>query len=125
MRQCRANADHDGSDSFGLQLLKVQDTIPIHACIMSQKVAENSLSMGQQYTLEKIESLRPNRELLLDALSPLGTLGDGVWGGDAIYLFARLPEGRPASPLPPQTYAQPAVDLCASDSRGKCEENGC
>ena len=60
---------------------------------MSQKVAENSLAMGEQYTLDKIESLRPNREMLLDALSPLGTLGDGVWGGDAIYMFARLPEG--------------------------------
>lgn len=88
-----AYPDHDGSDSFGLQLIKAQDTIPIHACIMSQKIAENSLKMGEQYTLDKIESLRPNREMLLNALSPLGTLGDGIWGGDAIYLFARLPEG--------------------------------
>lgn len=91
-------ADHDGSDSFGLQLIKTQDTIPIHASIMSQKIAENSLKLGEQYTLDKIESLRPNREMLLDALSPLGTLGNGVWGGDAIYLFARLPEGLPYQP---------------------------
>ena len=34
------------------------------------------------------------RETLIDALSPLGTLGNGVAGGEgAIYLWAQLPEG--------------------------------
>ena len=34
------------------------------------------------------------REALIDALSPLGTLGNGVAGGEgAIYLWAQLPEG--------------------------------
>lgn len=86
-------ADHDGSDDLGLQLIKTQDTIPIHSAVMSQKIAINSLEYGEDYTVEKIDTLKPNREKLLDALSPLGTLGKGIWGGDAIYFFARLPKG--------------------------------
>lgn len=87
-------ADHDDDDSLGLQLIKTQDTIPIHSAVMSQKIALGSLRHGQQYTVDKLETLRENREKLLDALQPLGTLGKGIWGGDAIYLFARLPQGR-------------------------------
>ena len=34
------------------------------------------------------------RDALIDALSSLGTLGDGIVGGDgAIYLFGKLPQG--------------------------------
>ena len=88
-----SSADHDGSDFLGLQLIKVQDTIPIHSAIMSQKVALGTLKYGEQYTEDKIATLQANRQAALTALEPLGTLGDGVWGGDAIYLFARLPEG--------------------------------
>lgn len=33
------------------------------------------------------------RKAALEALAPLGTLGAGVWGGDAIYLWAQLPRG--------------------------------
>lgn len=33
------------------------------------------------------------RAAALDALRPLGTLGNGVYGGDAIYIWAKLPEG--------------------------------
>ena len=90
-------ADHDGSDDLGLQLIKTQDTIPIHSAVMSQKIAINSLDYGEEYTLDKIDTLKPNREQLLDALSPLGTLGKGIWGGDAIYFFARLPKGNSAT----------------------------
>ena len=32
------------------------------------------------------------RESLLQALKPLGTMNDGLWGGDAIYIWARLPK---------------------------------
>ena len=92
-RLCPFFADHDGSDFLGLQLIKVQDTIPIHSAIMSQKVALGTLRYGEQYTEDKIATLQANRQAALKALEPLGTLGDGVWGGDAIYLFARLPEG--------------------------------
>lgn len=31
---------------------------------------------------------------MLEALKPLGTLGKGVYGGDAIYIWAKLPAGR-------------------------------
>ena len=92
-------ADHSGSDDLGLQLIKTQDTIPIHSAVMSQKIATNSLDYGQEYTVDKIDTLKPNREKLLDALSPLGTLGKGVWGGDAIYFFARLPKGACVVPV--------------------------
>ena len=36
--------------------------------------------------------LRACRTCLLEALKPLGTMDDGLWGGDAIYIWARLPE---------------------------------
>ena len=88
-----SSADHEGDDELGLQLIKTQDTIPIHSAVMSQKIAINSLECGEQYTIDNIETLKPNRQRLLDALSPLGTLGKGIWGGDAIYFFARLPKG--------------------------------
>lgn len=44
-------------------------------------------------------SLQPKsaccREVLIDALSPLGSRGDGIAGGEgAIYLWARLPKGK-------------------------------
>ena len=43
---------------------------------------------------ERVAALAPNREAVLAALEPLGTLGRGVAGGDgAIYLWARLPPG--------------------------------
>ena len=36
---------------------------------------------------------------MLEALKPLGTLGKGVYGGDAIYIWAKLPAGRVHSSL--------------------------
>ena len=33
------------------------------------------------------------RDTLIEALSPLGKLNDGFYGGDAIYIWARLPPG--------------------------------
>ena len=36
----------------------------------------------------------PCRAAVLEALKPLGTLGKGVYGGDAIYIWAKLPAGR-------------------------------
>ena len=46
---------------------------------------------------QKVRSLEGNRQALLDALSPLGTLGDGIaLGQGAIYLWARLPAGTTA-----------------------------
>jgi hypothetical protein len=39
------------------------------------------------------------RSAALDALSPIGELKRGVWGGDAIYLWAKLPEGVGGRPV--------------------------
>jgi hypothetical protein len=39
------------------------------------------------------------RSAALDALSPIGELNRGVWGGDAIYLWAKLPEGVRGHPV--------------------------
>lgn len=86
-----AYPDFDGSDDLGLQLVKVQDTVVIHAAILSQKLALKALHHGPRQA--EIDTLRRNREAALDAMRPLGTLGNGIYGGDAIYLFARLPAG--------------------------------
>ncbi|KAK9799726.1 hypothetical protein WJX73_004729 [Symbiochloris irregularis] len=83
-----AYPDQDGTDALGLQLVKVQDTVVIHAAVLSQKVAVEALRQGPPDTIARLQQ---NRQAVLDALKPLGTLGDGLWGGDAIYVFARLP----------------------------------
>ncbi|KAM6552418.1 hypothetical protein CsatB_002226 [Cannabis sativa] len=78
-------------EGFTAQLLKVQDNIPICASIFSQYLALYSLEMGPEWVTERVKSLVKNREILTEALSPLGQ--DAVKGGEgAIYLWAKLPE---------------------------------
>ncbi|XP_077211914.1 aromatic aminotransferase ISS1-like [Tasmannia lanceolata] len=73
------------------QLLKVQDNIPICASIIGQRLALYSLEEGPDWIKDRVKNLVKNRELLRDALSPLGE--DAVKGGEgAIYLWAKLPE---------------------------------
>jgi aspartate/methionine/tyrosine aminotransferase len=80
--------------TLGEQLLKVQDTNPICASQASQAVALAALRAGDGYVTERVAGLAANRAAALDALAPLGTLGQGVAGGEAgIYYFARLPPG--------------------------------
>eukprot|EP00884_Botryococcus_braunii_P017072 jgi/Botrbrau1/4048/Bobra.152_3s0007.2 len=77
---------------LGPQLLKVQDTIPICPPQLSQVVALGAVQEGRPWVLQRLQTILPNRELLLDALSPLGSLGNGIAGGEgAIYLWAKLP----------------------------------
>ncbi|XP_047317384.1 aromatic aminotransferase ISS1 [Impatiens glandulifera] len=79
-----------GVEDFGAQLLKVQDNIPICAAIISQWLALYSLEMGPGWVTEQVKTLVKNRDIVLDALSPLGK--DAVRGGEgAIYLWAKLP----------------------------------
>jgi katanin p60 ATPase-containing subunit A1 len=60
---------------------------------MSQQLALAALQQGEQYMQAGIAGLSHNRELIADALSPLGTRGHGWVGGEgAIYYWARLPE---------------------------------
>ena len=50
---------------------------------------------------------------MLEALKPLGTLGKGVYGGDAIYIWAKLPAGRVSSQLPRSYPSLSAAWLCS------------
>lgn len=78
-------------EGFATQLLKVQDNIPICASIISQHLALYSLQTGPEWVTERVKDLVRNREIILEALSPLGE--GAVKGGEgAIYLWARLPE---------------------------------
>ncbi|XP_040370562.1 aromatic aminotransferase ISS1 isoform X3 [Rosa chinensis] len=78
-------------EGFGTQLLKVQDNIPICASILSQHLALCSLEMGPEWVVERVKGLVKNREIVLEALSPLGK--QSVKGGEgAIYLWAKLPD---------------------------------
>ncbi|CAL5224308.1 g6975 [Coccomyxa viridis] len=88
-----AYPNHDNSEYLGLQLLKVQDTCPIHSAHMSQHVALGALQKGRPWLAGQLKGLEGNRAAVLEALKPLGTLGKGVYGGDAIYIWAKLPAG--------------------------------
>eukprot|EP00798_Chlamydomonas_sp_ICE-L_P032457 gene32457-31069_t len=67
----------------------------INVFSFSKLMALAALEQGGFYVKEQIAALEGNRAALVDALSPLGTLGGGsVAGGEgAIYLWARLPPG--------------------------------
>lgn len=79
------------AEGLGLQLLKVQDNIPICASIISQRLALYALEVGSEWVRDQVKDLVRNRELLKEALSPLGE--GAVKGGEgAIYLWAKLPD---------------------------------
>ncbi|XP_030457583.1 aromatic aminotransferase ISS1 [Syzygium oleosum] len=78
-------------EGFAAQLLKVQDNIPICASIISQHLALYSLEAGPEWVTERVKTLVKNREIVVDALAPLGE--GAVKGGEgAIYLWAKLPD---------------------------------
>jgi len=79
-------------DCISESLFKVQDTIPICPNTLSQRVALGALSAGREWVEKKVESLHPNQQSMLQALSPLSEWGP-VWGGSgAIYYMKKLPE---------------------------------
>ncbi|XP_078432303.1 pyridoxal phosphate (PLP)-dependent transferases superfamily protein [Wolffia australiana] len=79
---------------MGAQLLKVQDNIPICASLIGQHLALYSIEAGREWIHERVKTLERNREILKEALSPLGK--GAVKGGEgAIYLWAKLPEKFP------------------------------
>jgi katanin p60 ATPase-containing subunit A1 len=80
-----------GVEGFQTQLLKIQDNIPICASILSQHLALYSLEMGPEWVTEQVKDLVKNRDIILEALSPLGE-GSVKGGEGAIYLWAKLPE---------------------------------
>ncbi|KAB2081443.1 hypothetical protein E1A91_A05G134800v1 [Gossypium mustelinum] len=78
-------------EGLATQLLKVQDNIPICASLISQRLALHSLEVGPEWVREQVKDLVKNREIVIEALSPLGE--GAVQGGEgAIYLWATLPE---------------------------------
>lgn len=103
-------------DSLGPQLLKIQDTLPIHAAIASQRLALACLegatgrteaggagggaeeeqessppsSFGRAWVDEKVAGLAQSRLAAEAALRHLGP-GSRVWGEGSIYLWVRLP----------------------------------
>ncbi|KAG2432782.1 hypothetical protein HYH02_012914 [Chlamydomonas schloesseri] len=79
--------------ALAMAQLKVQDAVCICAPAPSQALALEALGAeGRQYVDGLIAPLRANRDLLRSALAPLEP---HVAGGEgAIYLWARLPQGR-------------------------------
>lgn len=79
-------------DGFATELVKIQDNIPICASIISQRLALFALEEGSGWITERVKGLVKNREIVKEALEPLGK--ENVKGGEgAIYLWAKLPEG--------------------------------
>ncbi|MBA0658577.1 hypothetical protein Goklo_010774, partial [Gossypium klotzschianum] len=78
-------------EGLATQLLKVQDNIPICASLISQRLALHSLELGPEWVREQVKDLVKNREIVIEALSPLGE-GAVLGGEGAIYLWATLPE---------------------------------
>ncbi|KAJ9522315.1 hypothetical protein QJQ45_008209 [Haematococcus lacustris] len=74
--------DPQGDGDLLHQLLKIQDTIPICATQLSQQLALEALTSGQGYVQDQIRGLEGNRAAILDALSPLGSVGNGIAGGE-------------------------------------------
>ena len=101
------NSDATTLDPLGPQLLKIQDTLPIHAAIASQRLAlaclegtggegegdeeeAKSSSFGRSWVSEKVAGLASSKSAAEAALAELGP-GSRMWGEGAIYLWARLP----------------------------------
>lgn len=75
---------------------KVQDTVPINACQISQRLALHALvNEGPARVAEMVATLNQNREYVWDALEPLRKCGDDhvVKTQGSLYIFAKLPEG--------------------------------
>lgn len=81
---------------------KVQDTVPINACQISQRLALHALTnAGPQWVAQMVATLQRNRELAWDAVEPLrthherqGRTAPGVVRTQgSLYVFAKLPEG--------------------------------
>ncbi|EDQ85760.1 uncharacterized protein MONBRDRAFT_38717 [Monosiga brevicollis MX1] len=79
------------SPELAQSLLKVQDTIPICPCIISQRAAVAALEQGSTWVAERVATLAANRQAVLDALATVD--GCQVLGQaqGAIYIMVRLP----------------------------------
>jgi len=73
-------------------MLKVQDTMPTHACRASQRLALAALEgLGEAWVREQVATLEPARAMLWEALAPLRGGGGALQPAGAFYYFVRLP----------------------------------
>jgi hypothetical protein len=66
---------------------------PVHAAAWALKMT----CCAQKTGSGQGEVLWMCRQAVMEALSPLGELNKGFYGGDAIYVWAKLPAGRKIS----------------------------
>jgi katanin p60 ATPase-containing subunit A1 len=86
----------DGSGSLFSALLKINDTIPVHAAVASQALAVACLEAegaGRAWSRRAVAGLASSRTAARAALQPLVNAGGSVAGGDAIYWWVTLPPG--------------------------------
>jgi len=75
---------------------KVQDTVPINTCQLSQRLALHALThAGQAWVASMVDTLEKNRAYVWDALAPLRQAGEDVVcrTRGSLYILAKLPEG--------------------------------
>lgn len=91
MLSCLQIAYPSEVQSLRTQLLKVQDNVAICAPVISQAMGLGCLQAGREWVRNQVKDLERSRELLMEAVSPIGQ--DAVkGGGGAIYIWAKLPE---------------------------------
>ena len=81
----------EANPGLGWSILKVQDTVPICATILSQYASLGALEAGRGWVEEKVRMLDVNRRMVLEAVGCLGEEHIAPSQG-AIYVFCRLPE---------------------------------
>eukprot|EP00559_Dactyliosolen_fragilissimus_P000001 CAMPEP_0184874028 /NCGR_PEP_ID=MMETSP0580-20130426/42166_1 /TAXON_ID=1118495 /ORGANISM="Dactyliosolen fragilissimus" /LENGTH=396 /DNA_ID=CAMNT_0027376993 /DNA_START=227 /DNA_END=1415 /DNA_ORIENTATION=+ len=84
------NGCSDKSRNAYEQMVKVQDTIPICASRISQIIALGALSAGRDWVQQKVSTLDPGREAILNAIQPLQKI---IGGSGAMYFMGKLPDG--------------------------------
>ncbi|CAM9229305.1 unnamed protein product [Chrysoparadoxa australica] len=109
---CSANLDYEGiihiwtmSKAFGMagwrvgymlmpqaisdDMVKIQDTIPTHACLQSQRLAAAALthSGSDDWVKERVLSLRESRQIMWEAVKGTGA----VKGNGSFYFLVPLP----------------------------------
>ena len=81
----------EANPGLGWSILKVQDTVPICATILSQYASLGAMEAGRGWVEEKVKMLDENRKMVLEAVGCLGEKNIAPSQG-AIYVFCRLPE---------------------------------
>jgi aromatic aminotransferase len=85
--RCGYVVTHQDAKGLYDNLMKVQDTIPIAPPRLSQIVALGALQAGKEWVYEQYGTLEESRQLILNALKPLVTMG----GSGSMYVMAQLP----------------------------------